>query len=1474
MGEPSVDIANISSQAITTDGPSAGGGPGAFKQVGELVESVKKRMRDDLLEKAVASLLQTIDKEADDQKRLVAGMILVKALLTRFARYGWANDLEQVRSLLRQLADGEGNFIIPQWNGVVDESFPETHHALGLLHDYHQSIDESGLESAIVLAEQLIDSGPMPTEDHRICLVHSGNCDGSYDARRLSSNPWTYIALLNLEHVAMIKMTEGRPQRKVEGLEEARAYAREALAADEKGSEAHAEGTAMMKADHSQLDAAISLFRQSLSHRPFPHPKRHDTVASLAVALFTRFKRNRSFDDLEEAIDLQQQALVLRPAGHPDRYVSLNSLASFLSTRFEHRGDMGDLEDSITRYRDALGCLPINYSNRATLLNNIAVALSIRFQQKGDLKDLEESISHHREALTLRPTGHPDRSATLVNLAIALSTVSEHKPEDDSKGLEEAISLHREALALYPVGNPQRSMSLINLANSLTTQFERKGDLKGIEEAIIHYREAMELRPTNHPGRANALSSLATALSTRFEHVGDIQDLEECIRHHREALGLRPIGHPGRFMPLNNLAAALSTRFEHKGNSEDLEECIRYHREALDLRPAGHPSRFMPLSNLATSLYSRFQHNGDFEDLQKSIGHFREALDLLPTGHPGRFMPLNNLANCLVTRLRKKGDFHDLDESIRYHREALGLRPPGHASRCMPLNNLANSLSTRYEHKGDIQDLQESIRHHREGLGLLPTDHPSRFMPLNNLANSLSTWFKHSKNIQDLDECIRHYREALSLRPPGHPGRFMPLNNLAIAHFTRFSQRPEENFLDLQESIARYREALETLPVDHPDRSESLSNLASALSTRFQHKHDLEDLRESIRYLREALSALTQCDDTAALPDSAATRHPAALGVTFNLVKSLLQLHDHLVEQATVGGSGHKDVEEIFHLLNFGSHCDGALLLVRLQHAALWSVTARMFDRPKVALEAYKHGLSLLPLLASLDMTLEQRQNVLVHAKDLSSDAVQLAIDQKALEMAVVFLSTSRSVFWTQALQFRASLERLESAHPSLASELRSVNRQLENATHHMQSADFKATSPYLLTEQREKILARIRGVKEFHDFLLPPTFETLKTASQRGPVVFLNASRYGCHALILKQDCTLLPLSLDIDIKKLRDLRVAVQRMGRGLDVDGALRSSIDDLAERRELRLKLGRLSRQTEDDRFRQVLEVLWLLIAESVVSALELEKADVPGRIWWCPTGPFAFLPIHAAGIYSNTSEESDCLCLSNYAVSSYCSTPQDLIASPPELDSDFKMLVAIEPEAPETRVSGLPWTLKELERIESRIPDKRNLIIRVGPTRTPADEKTILEDIRSSSIVHFGCHGVQEESPLDSCLFLSSGRLTISSLIRDCQTSSPALAYLSACETAKGDEERPDESLSLAATMRFAGFRSVVATMWPIHDEDGPVVADVFYRHLFRRGLDSSPDITVAAYALHIAVKELREKDVSFSRWVPFVHHGI
>jgi CHAT domain-containing protein len=197
---------------------------------------------------------------------------------------------------------------------------------------------------------------------------------------------------------------------------------------------------------------------------------------------------------------------------------------------------------------------------------------------------------------------------------------------------------------------------------------------------------------------------------------------------------------------------------------------------------------------------------------------------------------------------------------------------------------------------------------------------------------------------------------------------------------------------------------------------------------------------------------------------------------------------------------------------------------------------------------------------------------------------------------------------------------------------------------------------------------------------------------------------------------------------------------------------------------------------------------------------------PPRLWWCPTGPVTFLPLHAAGIYSR--ENSDCV--SDYVISSYTPTFNALLAPPPRSTPDFKVMVAIQPEAP----GSLPlnYTRKELLVVERIVPNQH--LIKLGIKDVPASIENVISHLSEVSIAHFACHGKQNvANPLESCLIVDGGvKLKISQLMAKPMPKA-SLVFLSACETAMGVEDLPDEAMHLAASMLFAGFRGAVATLW-------------------------------------------------------------
>jgi CHAT domain-containing protein len=83
---------------------------------------------------------------------------------------------------------------------------------------------------------------------------------------------------------------------------------------------------------------------------------------------------------------------------------------------------------------------------------------------------------------------------------------------------------------------------------------------------------------------------------------------------------------------------------------------------------------------------------------------------------------------------------------------------------------------------------------------------------------------------------------------------------------------------------------------------------------------------------------------------------------------------------------------------------------------------------------------------------------------------------------------------------------------------------------------------------------------------------------------------------------------------------------------------------------------------------------------------------------------------------------------------------------------------------------------------------------------------------AAHVLHIASHGVQETDPLRSAFLMEDGHFSIEDII-NLHLPKAVLAFLSACQSAKGDANAPDQAVHLAASMLFCGFRSVIGMMW-------------------------------------------------------------
>jgi CHAT domain-containing protein len=190
-----------------------------------------------------------------------------------------------------------------------------------------------------------------------------------------------------------------------------------------------------------------------------------------------------------------------------------------------------------------------------------------------------------------------------------------------------------------------------------------------------------------------------------------------------------------------------------------------------------------------------------------------------------------------------------------------------------------------------------------------------------------------------------------------------------------------------------------------------------------------------------------------------------------------------------------------------------------------------------------------------------------------------------------------------------------------------------------------------------------------------------------------------------------------------------------------------------------------------------------------------------------------LPLHAAGVYHGSRARR--VCCTDFVVSSYTPTLTALLrgqrATRPLSRDELSIALIAEKQAQDTTLLVIYDVDREIEHVAA-VASLHGVIIaheRVGSTTIEETSKVM----QVASIVHLACHGIQDTiDATQSGFCLGDGRLTITKWM-ELNLENAFLAFLSACETAKGNQEQPNQTMHLAAAMFFSGFKSVVATMW-------------------------------------------------------------
>ncbi|KAG1729783.1 hypothetical protein EDB19DRAFT_105720 [Suillus lakei] len=233
--------------------------------------------------------------------------------------------------------------------------------------------------------------------------------------------------------------------------------------------------------------------------------------------------------------------------------------------------------------------------------------------------------------------------------------------------------------------------------------------------------------------------------------------------------------------------------------------------------------------------------------LNGAMIYFQWVLDQCPVGHPDRAAALTNLA---WARLQGyiQNDLKDIDFTTSLFRDALALRPQCHPDHPLSLYHLTKALRWRHNNQHNPADICESAQLYHELLPLCPAGTYLRSIAAGD--NGVDYVISGCNDLPtDASDAAIHLRRiVLELYPLGKKHRPRALDNLAQAVEARFDQHGNVN--DLEETVKLRREAVSLCPEGD---SGCLNNLAVSLRSRFQHQGKSHDLDEAISLHEEAL---------------------------------------------------------------------------------------------------------------------------------------------------------------------------------------------------------------------------------------------------------------------------------------------------------------------------------------------------------------------------------------------------------------------------------------------------------------------------------------------------------------------------------------------------------------------------------------------------------------------------------------------
>jgi CHAT domain-containing protein len=533
----------------------------------------------------------------------------------------------------------------------------------------------------------------------------------------------------------------------------------------------------------------------------------------------------------------------------------------------------------------------------------------------------------------------------------------------------------------------------------------------------------------------------------------------------------------------------------------------------------------------------------------------------------------------------------------------------------------------------------------------------------------------------------------------------------------------------------------------------------------------------------------------------------------------------------------------------------------RLSIAWWWATFARVWDHHTATL-AYQNTLSALRLAFTGVFTNQRPSSTIgplgskIH---IPLEYASYQIEKGQLELAVETIEQGKTLIWSEIYGLRTSAWRLRTVNPNLADRLATVNQKLLNVNasildrravgslldeedhEHIDTFSPTFKEKQRLLHERQEIVARIKSLPGFENFMEAVRFRTLQNAASRGPIIVINHCHWRCDILIVLRD------SPPSHIPTTEGFYERANTLASTL-LDARRKYAVESELYQQELR----------------SVLQELFERVGQPVLNKLRELGIAEQSRIWWYPTSVFCSLPLHAMGPVPSTDRRERYF--SDLYICSYTPSLGALIAA----------------RTPTASKSNHGPTLLLVDQRNESSKGTRDVKVSIGVPGTRlvfgnATWEDVIDGLHSHRLAHFACRSHRKEGkPFDTALELDGDdRLALLDIIH-CRVPTTELAVLSCDRTAElVDGMDVVEGLHLTAAMQYYGFGSVIGTMWDLGDVGGEDVFQGFYKEILSGSAeDGTSPSERSARALQSMVQNLRETRGTLQQWANWVHYGV